>query len=187
MSKPARPSNLYRSSCKRNPSMPFKRVPALQAAAFAAVLRNNLFSAAQTLFGQQMFQDLCLAWAELYSDSVHVPYRIASTLGANDDNYAAVRTTLAKYLPAPNLPFIDGLGCMQFMHKDLKFVGILHMEHVDKCDKSIVQKGWDSIHVVCYVTKLDAEFFRKLRSCALRGSCVLAALLYNFYNETCDI
>ncbi|AHD25599.1 hypothetical protein chmu113 [Choristoneura murinana nucleopolyhedrovirus] len=186
MSNPVRPSNLYRSNGKRKPYMPFKQVPALQAAAFAAVLRNNLFSAAQMLFEHRLFQKLCLAWAELYSDSVQVPHQVTSTFVENDINYMSVRT-IYKYSPAPNLPFVNGSGCMQFMHEDLKFVGMLHMEHVNKCDKLIVQKGWDTIHVVCYVTKLDAEFFEKLQSCASHGSCILNVLLYNFYNETCDI
>lgn len=170
--------------------MPFKQAPTLQAAAFAAVLqRDGLFAVAQNQFERRLLKRLCLTWAEQYSDSVHVPHRVTSLIFADDDpNYAAVRTALNNYAPSPNLPFVNGLGCMHFKHNGLKFVGILRMEHKNKRDELLIQKKWDLIYVECYVTKLDNEFYNQLvQECALYGSCNLNVLLHKFYRKTCII
>ncbi|AAC59036.1 unknown [Orgyia pseudotsugata multiple nucleopolyhedrovirus] len=141
MARPVRPNDLYCKTRKTGPFMPLKQAPALQAAAFAAVLRNNLFAAAQTCFEPQVFKKLCLAWAELYSDSVHVPIPVTLTLLENDFDHVAVRVALVNYVPAPNLPFVDGFGCAQFKGGGVKFVGMLRMEHKNRRDETILQKN----------------------------------------------
>ncbi|AUR45137.1 hypothetical protein Spob106 [Spilosoma obliqua nucleopolyhedrosis virus] len=184
------PNDLYRTIIKKAAFMPFKQAPTLQAAAFAAVLqRTGLFAVAQTRFERQLLKRLCLAWAELYSDSVQVPHCVTSLLFTNDDpNYAAVRTALINYAPSPNLPFVNGLGCMRFQHNGLKFVGILRMEHKKGRDGLIMQRNWDLIYVECYVTRLNDEFYNQLvQECTLNGSCNLNVLLYKFYEKTCII
>ena len=168
--------------------MPHKKVAPLQALAFATVVGNvNLFTVALSLFERKLFQTMCLKWAEMYSDSVWIPHCVATTLWPGYINYDAVRSYV-NYVVSPNLPFVNGVGCVNVGHECLKFVGILRMEHVNKLNEEIINKNWDLLHVQCFVPLLDKKFFRRLlKRCKRFGKCNLNKLIYNYYDEMCEI
>ncbi|ABF50349.1 unknown [Antheraea pernyi nucleopolyhedrovirus] len=183
-----RPTDLYAKTRKCSPYMPHRQVPSLQAAAFSTVAgTHGLLAVAQALFEQRLFEALCLKWAKMYSDSVWVPHRVAATLQPDDLNYTAVHTYI-NYTVAPNLPFVNGLGCANAGHSRLKFVGMLRMEHKNRLDAVIARKNWDLLYVQCFVSVLDGEFVAQLlRQYKRFGKCDLNRLIYNFYEELCEV
>nr|ALR70560.1 hypothetical protein AGNV_127 [Anticarsia gemmatalis multiple nucleopolyhedrovirus]ALR71817.1 hypothetical protein AGNV_127 [Anticarsia gemmatalis multiple nucleopolyhedrovirus] len=185
----SRPATLYgNNQIQRNKLMPHKKVASLQALTFATVVGTvNLFAFAQSLFEQKLFTTMCLKWAEMYSDSVWIPHCVATTLWPGYINYDAVRTYV-NYVASPNLPFVNGVGCVNVGHECLKFVGILRMEHVNKLNEKIVKKNWDLLHVQCFVPLLDEKFFKQLsQRCKRFGKCNLNQLIFNYYNKMCEI
>ncbi|AAK85593.1 hypothetical protein [Epiphyas postvittana nucleopolyhedrovirus] len=165
--------------------MPYKQTPSLQAIAFAALLKCDGFAVAQSIFERRLFKNLCLKWANMYSNSVLTPYHITSTIFPNETDYLSLRT-FKNYVP--DNEFVDGQGCINATHECLKYVGMLRMEHIRKLDHDIVLKHWDVIYVQCFVTKIDYRFYNMLMKTYKRNNtCNLNKLLYKFYSTTCDI
>jgi hypothetical protein len=171
--------------------MPFKQVVSLQAMAFARLLNTKgQFAIAQSLFECRIFKKLCLKWAELYSDCIQIPHKIVTTFDIDYDNCIyvfALRTSFHNYTASPNLLFVEGQGCAHKVYDNLKFVGIIRMEHVNKQNQYVVQKNWDVIYVQCFVLYLNTDFFNMLLECCKRfNKFNLNKLLYDFYNKTCE-
>ncbi|AAQ91720.1 unknown [Choristoneura fumiferana DEF multiple nucleopolyhedrovirus] len=185
----SRPVTLYGGNqTQRNKLMPHKKVASLQALAFAhSCWHRKLVCLRAILVEQKLFTTMCLRWAEMYSDSVWIPHCVATTLWPGYINYDAVRTYV-NYVASPNLPFVNGVGCVNVGHNCLKFVGILRMEHVNKLNEEILKKNWDLLFVQCFVPLLDEEFFRQLlQRCKRFGKCNLNKLIYYYYNKMCEI